>query len=32
MAKAMGHAGREWIVDSWSWQLWAKKFESVLGI
>ncbi|CAB4660963.1 unannotated protein [freshwater metagenome] len=32
MAKAMGLAGREWIVDSWSWQLWAKKFESVLGI
>ncbi|TRZ84671.1 MAG: glycosyltransferase family 1 protein [Streptomycetaceae bacterium] len=32
MAKAMGIAGREWIVDSWSWQLWAKKFKNVLGI
>jgi phosphatidylinositol alpha-1,6-mannosyltransferase len=24
--KAMGQAGRNWAVDTWDWQIWAKKF------
>lgn len=31
-AKAMGAAGREWIVDEWSWDLWAGAFAKVLKI
>lgn len=31
-AKAMGAAGREWIVDEWSWDLWAGAFAKVLKV
>lgn len=30
-AKSMGHAGREWIVRNWRWEIWSKEFESLLG-
>jgi phosphatidylinositol alpha-1,6-mannosyltransferase len=32
MADRMGKAGREWIVDQWSWENWSRKFQQVLGI
>jgi phosphatidylinositol alpha-1,6-mannosyltransferase len=28
--KKMGEAGRTWIVDQWSWDLWGGKFKEVL--
>lgn len=31
-ARAMGAAGREWIVSEWSWDLWAGAFSKVLKI
>lgn len=30
-ARAMGAAGREWIVDKWRWQIWADKFVKLLS-
>jgi len=27
---SMGQAGRAWVVDQWSWNLWGSKFASVL--
>lgn len=29
-AKAMGAAGRQWIVDNWRWQIWSQEFEELL--
>lgn len=31
-AKAMGAAGRAWIVKEWSWDLWAAEFAKVLNV
>ncbi len=31
-AKAMGQAGREWILRQWSWQSWSTKFANLLEI
>lgn len=28
-AKAMGAAGRSWIIDKWRWEIWAKEFNSL---
>ena len=28
-AKAMGAAGRSWIIEKWSWEIWAKEFNSL---
>ena len=30
-SKAMGASGREWIIQNWSWQLWADEFKAVLN-
>lgn len=30
-SKAMGLAGREWIVDKWRWQIWADEFIKLLA-
>jgi phosphatidylinositol alpha-1,6-mannosyltransferase len=30
LIKKMGEAGRAWIVDQWSWDLWGGKFKDVL--
>ena len=32
LAKAMGAAGREWVVKEWSWDIWAKEFAKVLEV
>ncbi len=29
-AKAMGQAGREWIVENWRWEIWSKRFNQLL--
>ncbi len=31
-SRAMGEAGRKWIVQSWSWDLWAKEFRKTLSL
>jgi len=31
-SQAMGKAGRKWIEQSWSWDLWAKKFTKTLSL
>jgi phosphatidylinositol alpha-1,6-mannosyltransferase len=28
-AKAMGAAGRSWIIEKWRWEIWAKEFNSL---
>ena len=28
-AKAMGAAGRRWIIEKWRWEIWAKEFNSL---
>jgi phosphatidylinositol alpha-1,6-mannosyltransferase len=28
-AKAMGVAGRNWIIEKWRWEIWAKEFNSL---
>ena len=28
---AMGIAGRQWIIDNWRWEIWAKDFEALLN-
>ena len=30
-AQSMGAAGRQWIIDEWRWEIWAKRFESLLS-
>lgn len=30
-SKEMGAAGRQWIIDNWRWDIWAKKFEELLS-
>jgi phosphatidylinositol alpha-1,6-mannosyltransferase len=27
----MGVAGRQWIIDNWRWEIWAKDFEALLN-
>jgi phosphatidylinositol alpha-1,6-mannosyltransferase len=27
-AKAMGEAGRRWIIENWRWEIWSKEFNS----
>ena len=29
--KAMGAAGRKWAVETWDWDIWAKKFIDLVG-
>ena len=29
--KAMGAAGRKWAVETWDWNIWAKKFIDLVG-
>jgi phosphatidylinositol alpha-1,6-mannosyltransferase len=29
-AKAMGLAGREWIIENWRWQIWSEHFNKLL--
>jgi phosphatidyl-myo-inositol dimannoside synthase len=29
-AKAMGLAGREWIIENWRWQIWSERFNKLL--
>ena len=29
-AKAMGQAGREWIIENWRWEIWSKRFNQLL--
>ncbi len=31
LAKRMGIAGRQWIIDNWRWEIWSKDFEDLLG-
>ena len=28
-AKAMGEAGRSWIIEKWRWEIWSKEFNSL---
>lgn len=30
-AKAMGMAGRQWIIDNWRWEIWSARFNELLG-
>jgi phosphatidylinositol alpha-1,6-mannosyltransferase len=30
LAKTMGAAGREWILQDWRWQIWSEKFNDLL--
>ena len=30
LAQSMGHAGRDWIIRDWRWELWATKFNELL--
>lgn len=30
-AQKMGIAGRQWIIDNWRWEIWAKQFEVLLN-
>jgi phosphatidylinositol alpha-1,6-mannosyltransferase len=29
-SKAMGLAGREWIIENWGWQIWSERFNKLL--
>jgi len=29
-AKAMGMAGRQWIIDNWRWEIWSTRFNELL--
>jgi phosphatidylinositol alpha-1,6-mannosyltransferase len=29
-AKAMGLAGREWIIENWRWEIWSHRFNNLL--
>jgi phosphatidylinositol alpha-1,6-mannosyltransferase len=29
-ARQMGARGRQWIIDEWRWEIWAKKFAQLL--
>ena len=29
-AKAMGLAGREWIIENWRWEIWSERFNKLL--
>ena len=29
-AKAMGLAGREWIIENWRWEIWSQRFNNLL--
>jgi len=29
-AKAMGMAGRQWIIDNWRWEIWSARFNELL--
>ena len=29
-AKAMGQAGRGWIIENWRWEIWSKRFNQLL--
>ena len=29
-AKAMGMAGRQWIIDNWRWEIWSARFNEML--
>lgn len=31
-AALMGERGREWINDQWRWEIWSKKFNSLLAV
>ncbi|MSV86469.1 MAG: glycosyltransferase, partial [Actinobacteria bacterium] len=31
-SRQMGIAGRQWIINEWSWDRWAQVFRGVLGI
>ena len=28
-AKAMGAAGRSWIIENWRWEIWSRQFNSL---
>jgi phosphatidylinositol alpha-1,6-mannosyltransferase len=28
-AKAMGQAGRRWVIEKWRWEIWSKEFNSL---
>ena len=28
-AKAMGQAGRRWVIEKWRWEIWSKEFASL---
>jgi phosphatidylinositol alpha-1,6-mannosyltransferase len=28
-AKAMGEAGRNWVIEKWRWDIWSKEFNSL---
>jgi phosphatidylinositol alpha-1,6-mannosyltransferase len=30
VSRMMGDTGRQWIVDNWRWEIWAKDFEDLL--
>jgi phosphatidylinositol alpha-1,6-mannosyltransferase len=30
LAKSYGSAGREWVVNEWCWEIWSKRFNSLL--
>jgi phosphatidylinositol alpha-1,6-mannosyltransferase len=32
LRKAMGSAGRAWIIDKWRWDIWAKEFRDLLQV
>jgi phosphatidylinositol alpha-1,6-mannosyltransferase len=32
LRKAMGSAGRAWIIDKWRWEIWAKEFRDLLRV
>jgi phosphatidylinositol alpha-1,6-mannosyltransferase len=29
-SKAMGFAGREWIIENWRWEIWSERFNKLL--
>ena len=29
-SKAMGQAGREWIIENWRWEIWSQRFNKLL--
>jgi phosphatidylinositol alpha-1,6-mannosyltransferase len=29
-SKAMGLAGREWIIENWRWEIWSERFNKLL--